>query len=272
MDYTLSDGRKIGKIGFGVFRMENDTVSKDVILKALEVGYRHIDTAKAYNNEEVVGQAIKESGLKREELFITTKLSNQDMRDDNVKGALLTSLEKLQLDYVDLYMTHWPVKDKYIKSYVELEEYQKQGLIKSLGVSNLQIHHFEELLKHCSVIPTVNQIEVNPYLANNEVVKYCQENNILVEAYSPLCSNKNDVLSEPVLVELASKYNKSSAQIILRWLLQRNILPLVKSNTVSRLTDNFNIFDFELDEASMQKINAMNTNTRSMSDPDNFNF
>lgn len=272
MDYILYNGNKIPKLGFGVFRMENDTLSKDAILKAFEVGYRHIDTACAYNNEEIVGQAIKESGLKREEIFVTTKLANNDMRNDNAKGALLLSLEKLQLDYVDLYLTHWPVQDKYIPSYIELEQLHKDGLIKSMGVSNLQIHHLKDLEKCCTIKPTVNQIEVNPYLNNKEVVDYCIGNDILVEAYSPLCSNKNNVLDEKILLDIAKKYNKSSAQVIIRWLIQRNILPLVKTSTYSRIIENYNVFDFELDNYDIENINKLNTNTRSMSDPDNFNF
>ncbi len=272
MDYILSNNKKIPSLGYGVFRMENDELSKDLILQAFEKGYRHIDTATAYNNEEIVGQAIKESGLRRDEIFVTTKLANKDMRADNVKNALMSSLEKLQLDYVDLYLTHWPVPEKYIPSYLELETYKEQGYIKSLGVSNLQIHHLKDLEKHCSVTPVVNQIEVNPYLFNEDVVNYCQERNILIEAYSPLCSNKNDVLSEPILAEIAKKYNKTSAQVIIRWLLQRNILPLVKSSTPQRINENFEVYDFTLTDDDMKNIKSLNTNTRSMSDPDNFNF
>lgn len=272
MNYTLFNGKKIPKVGFGVFRMENNDISKELILKAFEVGYRHIDTATAYDNEEIVGMAIKESGLKRDEIFITTKLSNKDQREGNVNDAFFRSLEKLQLDYVDLYLTHWPVPDKYISSYVELEKYRQDGLIKSLGVSNLQIHHLKELKKNCDIMPVVNQIEVNPYFNNEEVIKYCKNNNILVEAYSPLCSNKNDVLSDEILVDIANKHNKSTAQIILKWILQRDVLPLVKTNTLSRVKENFDIFDFELSCYDMKTINSLNKNTRSMGDPDNFNF
>ncbi len=270
MDYTLSNGKKIPSLGFGVFRMENSEVSKDIILKAFEMGYRHIDTATAYNNEEIVGQAIRESGLKREELYITTKLSTQDMTDENTKKAFMTSLEKLQLDYVDLYLTHWPVKEKFVKGYLEMEKFHEQGLIKTLGVSNCHVRHLNDLEKECSIMPVVNQIEVNPYLSNDELVDYCKSRNILVEAYSPLCSNKANVLDEIILKEIGAKYGKSSAQVILRWLLQRDILPLVKTNTLNRAKENFEIYDFNLTDEDMASIKALNTNTRSMSDPEKY--
>lgn len=272
MEYTLRNGVSIPKVGYGVFRMENDLVTKDTIIKAIEEGYRHIDTAKVYKNEEVVGQAIKECGVKREDLFITTKLSNQDMRDDRVDDAFNEQLDRLGLSYFDLYLTHWPVPDKYIDAYLKMEKYYEKGLIKSIGVSNYQIHHFESLKEKCSIMPMVNQIEVNPYLANNDVVSYCQHNGVLVEAYSPLCSGKNDVLKEPVLTSISEKHGKSNAQVILRWLLQRDILPIVKTQNVNRLKENISLFDFELDLDDMKKIDSLNTNTRSMSDPDNFNF
>ncbi len=270
MDYILSNGKKIPSIGFGVFRMENSEVSKDIIINALEMGYRHIDTATAYSNEEIVGQAIRESGIKREELYITTKLSTQDMTDDNAKKAFMTSLEKLQLDYVDLYLTHWPVKDKFVKGYLEMEKFHEQGLIKTLGVSNCHVRHLNDLEKECNIMPLVNQIEVNPYLDNEELVEYCKSRNILIEAYSPLCSNKADVLNESILKEIGAKYGKSSAQVILRWLIQRDILPLVKTNTLSRAKENFEIFDFNLTDEDMKSIKTLNTNTRSMSDPEKY--
>lgn len=272
MNIKLSNGKEIPKVGFGVYKLENNDASKDLILKAFEAGYRHFDTASFYGNEEVVGNAIKSSGLKREEIFITTKIWNDDQRNDNVKGALELSLEKLGIDYIDLYLTHWPVKDKFIKTYCELEKYRDSGLIKSLGVSNMKIHHIESLKKECNIMPVVNQIEVNPYFSNEEVVDYCNENNIVVEAFSPLCANKNNVLLEPILVELAEKYKKSPAQIIINWLMQRGIVPLAKTATPSRMKENFDVFDFKLSNEDVKRVNSINKNTRSAADPDNFDF
>ncbi len=270
MENILSNGKKLPSIGFGVFRMENSESSKDTLLEAFEMGYRHIDTATAYDNEEIVGQAIKESGLKREELFITTKLSTADMTEEKTKEAFYTSLEKLGLDYVDLYLTHWPVKDKFIKGYLEMEKFYEQGLIKTLGVSNCHKRHLDVLEASCNIMPVVNQFEVNPYLFNEELVKYCESRNITVEAYSPFCSGKKDVLSEDVLVEIGRKYNKSSAQVILRWLIERDIVALVKTNSADRARQNFDIFDFSLSDEDMAKIKMLNTDTRSMSDPENY--
>ncbi len=270
MENILSNGKKIPSLGFGVFRMEKTKNSKETLLKAFEMGYRHIDTATAYDNEEIVGQAIRESGLKREELFITTKLSTQDMTDERTKEAFNTSLEKLGLDYVDLYLTHWPVKEKFVKGYLEMEKFYEQGLIKTLGVSNCHKRHLDDLEASCNIMPVVNQIEVNPYLYNEEIIKYCESRNILVEAYSPFCSGKKDILSEEILIEIGKKYNKSSAQVTLRWLIERNIVPLVKTNSPIRAKENFDIFDFSLTKDDMDKIKSINIDTRSMSDPENY--
>ncbi len=270
MEYTLYNKKKMPSIGFGVFRMENTSNSKDVLLEAFEMGYRHIDTATAYDNEEIVGEAIKESNLKREDLFITTKLSTKDMTDENTVRAFNTSLEKLGLDYVDLYLTHWPVKDKFVKGYLEMEKFYEQGLIKTLGVSNCHKRHLDDLEKSCNIMPVVNQFEVNPYLDNEELVNYCKQRNIKVSAYSPFCSGKRDVLSESILNEIGEKYNKTSAQVILRWLIQRDIVALVKTNSPNRAKENINIFDFKLDDADMNKIKSLNCNERSMSDPEKY--
>ncbi len=272
MKFQLANGKTIPAIGYGVFRMENDQETIDCIIDAINVGYTHIDTAKVYNNEEAVGKAIKQCGLPREDLFITTKLFNDDMRADNAVGAFEESLKKLDLDYVDLYITHWPVKDKYIESYLELEKLYNAGKIKAIGVSNCHIHHLEDLAKKASITPMVNQIEVQPYLDNEELVSYCKEKNIIVEAWSPLCANKNDLLKEEILINIGKKYKKSPAQVVLRWNIERGIIPLPKSSRLSRIKENFEIFDFQLTKTEMILISSLNKDERCGSDPDNFNF
>lgn len=272
MEYTLNNNNKIPAIGYGVFRMENDNDSKEAILKALETGYRHIDTAAAYGNEAQVGKAIKESGLKREEIFVTTKLWNGDMREGNEWEAIEKSLNLLELDYVDLYLTHWPVPDKYIGSYKKMEEMVAKGLIKNIGVSNLQIHHLESLAKETTLVPTVNQIELHPYLSQKELLNYCKNKNIIVEAWSPLGAIKNDLLENNTLKEIGNKYNKSVAQIILRWNIENGVLPLPKSSNPQRMKENFEIFDFKLDKDDILKIDNLNKDERVGSNPDNFNF
>lgn len=272
MNYTLNNNRTIPAIGYGVFRMENDINAKEAILKALETGYRHIDTAFIYGNEEQVGLAIRESGLKREEIFVTTKLWNENMRNGTENQCMEKSLELLGLDYVDLYLIHWPVPGKYIVAYNKIENMLSKGLTKSIGVSNFQIHHLEELEKNSSIVPATNQIELHPYLSQKELLKYCTNKKIIVEAWSPLGAIKNDLLNNEILLEMGKKYNKSVAQIILRWNIENGVLPLPKSANAERMKENFEIFNFSLDKEDIFKIDSINKNERVGADPDNFNF
>lgn len=263
----LNDELEMPIIALGVWRSHEDT--KQAVLSALNNGYRHIDTAAVYGNEEAVGEAIKESGIPRKELFITTKLWNEDIRNRNTREALKTSLEKLGLNYVDLYLIHWPAEG-YVEAYLEMEKLQKEGLVRSIGVSNFRKSHLENLLSKVNVIPSVDQIETNPQFVDEETIQYCIENKIIVEAWSPLgsgaCLNDNEINL------IADKYHKSTAQIILRWLLQKGIVVLPKSVHENRIIENINLFDFELSEEDMHLIDQLNQHKRTGPDPDTFDF
>lgn len=263
----LNDEVVMPIIALGVWRSHEDT--KQAVLSALKNGYRHIDTAAVYGNEEAVGEAIKESGILRKDLFITTKLWNEDIRNRNTREALKTSLEKLGLDYVDLYLIHWPAEG-YVEAYLEMEELQKEGLIRSIGVSNFRKSHLENLLSKVNVIPSVDQIETNPQFVDEETIQCCRNNKIVVEAWSPLgsgaCLNNDEIIS------IADKYHKSAAQIILRWLLQKEVVILPKSVHENRIIENINLFDFELSEEDMHLLDQLNQHKRTGPDPDTFDF
>lgn len=263
----LNDEVVMPIIALGVWRSHEDT--KQAVLSALKNGYRHIDTAAVYGNEEAVGEAIKESGIPRKELFITTKLWNEDIRNRNTREALQTSLEKLGLDYVDLYLIHWPAEG-YVEAYLEMEKLQKEGLVRSIGVSNFRKSHLENLLSKVNVIPSVDQIETNPQFVDEETIQYCRNNKIVVEAWSPLgsgaCLNNDEIIS------IADKHHKSAAQIILRWLLQKEVVILPKSVHENRIIENINLFDFELSEEDMHLLDQLNQHKRTGPDPDTFDF
>lgn len=263
----LNDNHKMPVVALGVW--QSGPATKQAVLAALKAGYRHIDTAACYGNEEAVGEAIKESGIPREEIFITTKLWNDDIRHHRTKEALETSLKKLQLDYIDLYLQHWPVEEQ-IEAYLEMEKLQAEGKIRSIGVSNFKKHQLENLLKYVHVIPAVNQIEYHPMMQDEEIREFCKENHIILEAWSPLGSGA--CLNIPAISILASKYHKTNAQIILRWLLQKNIVVLPKSIHEYRIQENIDIFDFCLNNDDMTLMNSLNQNKRTGPDPDHFNF
>lgn len=263
----FNDGNSVPVLALGVWRSHEET--KQAVLAALKAGYRHIDTASCYKNEEAVGQAIKESGIDRKELFITTKLWNQDIREGKTRIALEESLKKLGLDYVDLYLIHWPVEG-HVEAYKEMELLQKEGKIKSIGVSNYRKHHLEDLLKEVNIVPAVDQMEFNPQMQDEEIYEFCKDNNIVLEAWSPLGSGA--CLNNPTIEEIAKRYKKSTAQIILRWLLQKGIVILPKSVHENRIIENSLIFDFELNLEDMELLNKLNQNKRTGPDPDNFDF
>lgn len=269
----LNNGKEIPYIGLGVYRMEDNIENENIITYAIsDSGYRHIDTASYYNNEEIVGRAIKKSGVAREDIFVTTKVWNEDQRKNRVKDAFEDSLEKLSLDYVDLYLIHWPVADKFVQSWQVLEEIYNSGQAKAIGVSNFKEHHIQTLLESATIKPATNQIELHPYLIQKDLVEYCQDQDIIVEAWSPLGANRTNLLDESKLREIALRHKKSVAQVILRWNFQRNIVTIPKSSNKKRLKENLDIFDFELSEQEMDKIYSLNKNVRLGSDPDHFNF
>ena len=226
-DYTvLSNGVKMPLLGLGTFRIEDSLQIEEIVKEALNIGYIHIDTATVYNNEEGIGKAIKDSGIKREKIFITSKVANDDQGYETTLKAFNTSLEKLQLDYLDLYLIHWP-RSLNKETWKALEFLYKQGKVRAIGVSNFLIHHLEDLLKYAEIKPMVNQIEHHPYLIQQELLDYCIKNKIQVEAWAPIMKGK--VFEIPLIKELSKKYNKTEAQIVLRWNLQRNIVVIPKS-------------------------------------------
>lgn len=272
MDITtklkMNNGREIYQFGLGVWQGGAET--KDAVLAALKAGYRHIDNAAIYKNEEAVGEAIRESGIKREELFITTKLWNQDMRDHKVEEAFELSLKKLGLDYVDLYLIHWPVKGEYINSYKIMEKLYESGKTKAIGVSNFKTHHLQDLLDNTSIVPAVNQMEFNPQMQDNEILNMCREKGIVFEAWSPLGSGA--CLKDDTIMEIGKKYNKSVAQVIIRWILQKGIVVFPKSVNEGRIKENADVFNFELSADEVKIIDNLNKNLRTGSDPDTFSF
>ncbi|WP_315794294.1 aldo/keto reductase [Paenibacillus sp. BIC5C1] len=267
---TLYNGVKMPWLGFGVFKVKDGEEVVDAVKTAIQAGYRSIDTAKAYNNETGVAQGIRESGIAREDLFITTKVWNGDQGYESTLAAFEASMERLELEYFDLYLIHWPVKGKYKDTWRALEKLHKEGRIRAIGVSNFQIHHLEDLMTDATIKPAVNQVELHPLLIQTELREYCSKHQIQIEAWSPL--GQGHLLEHPLLLEIAAKYSKSPAQVILRWDLQNGIVTIPKSVTPQRIRDNADLFDFELTTEEIERINQLNENKRFGSDPDNFNF
>ena len=258
MEYkTLSNGVEIPQLGFGVFQIPPQE-TKDVVKKAIEVGYRHFDTAQAYFNEAEIGEAIKESGIAREELFITTKVWVSSYGYEETKKAFQESLDKLQTDYVDLYLLHQCMGDVY-STWRAVEDLYKEGKIKAIGVCNFTQGRFTDLSLHAEIPPMVNQIEVNPFYQQEGTVEFHNEFDAVVEAWGPLAEGKDDIFNNPILSEIGSKYEKSVAQVILRWLIQRDIVVFPKSTKESRMLENADVFDFELTDEDMEKIKELET-------------
>ncbi|WP_337019943.1 aldo/keto reductase [Oceanobacillus massiliensis] len=268
---TLNNGISMPQLGYGVWKVPNEEVISP-LKTAIEVGYRSIDTAKIYGNEVGVGTAISESNVPREDLFITTKVWNSDQGYENTLKAFDESLEKLGLDYVDLYLIHWPTPqfDQYVETYKALEKLYNDGRVKAIGVCNFDIEHLERILDECDVVPAINQVECHPYLQQVELREFCKKHNILVEAYSPLM-NGTDVLENEVIKELAEQKGRTPAQVILRWHLESGMVVIPKSVTPSRIESNFNLFDFELSKEDMDKIAKLDRNIRNGSVPSEMN-
>ena len=268
---TLHNGVKMPWFGLGVFQVSEGEEVYNSVKWALEHGYKSIDTAKAYRNEEGVGKAIRDSGIPREELFITTKVWNKDQGYEETLQAFEGSMERLGLDYLDLYLIHWPLPklNKYKETWKALEKLYKEGRIRAIGVSNFKEHHLDDLLSEAEVVPMVNQVEFHPHLQQNSLRDYCKKHQIQLEAYSPLKQGR--LLDEPILKEIADRHGKNTAQVVLRWDLQSEVVTIPKSVKKQRIEDNADIFDFELSEEEMQQINSMNKDERIGSDPDEFN-
>lgn len=267
---TLHNGVKMPWFGLGVFKVQDGEEVVHSVKAALKAGYKSIDTAAVYKNEEGVGKAIKEAGVPREELFVTTKVWNSDQGYDSAIQAFETSLEKLGLDYIDLYLIHWPVEGKYQETWKALETLYKEKRVRAIGVSNFHMHHLEDLMQTAEVKPMVNQVELHPLLNQSELRDFCKKHEIQIEAWSPLA--QGELLENGVLKEIAQKYNKSVAQIILKWDLQNEIVTIPKSVKEHRIIENADIFDFQLAPEDMDKINSLNENRRVGPDPDNFDF
>jgi 2,5-diketo-D-gluconate reductase A len=267
---TLNDGNTIPQLGFGVFKVDPDKTSR-VVSEAFEVGYRHIDTAKIYGNEEGVGHAIKNSGIDRDELFITTKLWNADQGYDSGLEAFEKSLGRLQLDYVDLYLIHWPApaNDNYVDAWKALEKIRESGRAKSIGVSNFTVEHLTRLLAETDVVPAVNQIELHPEFQQREITAFGREHGIATEAWSPLAHGA--LLKDPSVQAIADAHGKSLAQVILRWHIQLGNIIFPKSNSRDRIVENFEIFDFELSDSEQESITALEKDGRVGGHPDEVN-
>lgn len=272
MNYVqLSNGVKIPQLGLGVFKTPEGEQTENSVKWALEAGYRHIDTAMIYGNENSVGMGIKNSGVAREDIFLTTKLWNEDIRKGRTKEAFQESLAALQTDYIDLYLIHWPA-DGYEQAWADMEEIYATGQIKAIGVSNFHKHHLENLKKTMKHLPAVNQIESHPYLTNQELIDYCHGMGMAVEVWSPLGGTGGNLMEDQLLQELAKKYNRTVAQVILRWDIQRNVIVIPKSIHKERIISNMELFDFELSEKDMEAISGLNRDLRVGSNPDTFNF
>ncbi|MDW7617743.1 aldo/keto reductase [Peribacillus simplex] len=267
---TLHNGVQMPQLGFGVFKVKNGNETVESVKKAIEVGYCAIDTAAIYGNEEGVGQAIRECGVPREKLFITSKVWNTEQGYETTLKAFDDSLNRLGLEYLDLYLIHWPGKDKYLETWKALENLHKDGKVKSIGVSNFHVHHLENLLANSEVKPVVNQIELHPLLTQVEIREYCAKHEIKVESWSPL--GRGNLLEEPTINHIAKKHGKSSAQVLIRWHLQNDLVVIPKSITPSRIEENAQVFDFSLSLNEMNQIDALNKNERFGSNPDELLF
>ena len=272
---TLNNGIEMPRVGLGVFRVDNSSELVNAVKVAIKNGYRSIDGAAIYGNEEAMGEGIregiKESGISREDLFITSKVWNADLGYESTIAAYEASLKRLGVDYLDLYLIHWPVEGKYKEAWRALEYLYKEGRVKAIGVSNFQVHHLQDLLKDAEIKPVINQVELHPYLSQEKVREFCKENDIQVEAWSPLMAG-NGLLENDVLKEIAKKYNKTTAQVVLRWDLQSQVITIPKSTNEGRLIENIDIFDFNLSKDDMDKIDSLNKDLRVGPDPDNFDF
>jgi len=269
---TLNNGVEIPQLGFGVYQVP-PADTKDAVLTAFEVGYRHVDTAQMYGNEAGVGEALKASGLAREDVFVTSKLNNSNHAREDALRSFDETLDKLGGTYVDLFLVHWPLPGTavdYVDTWRAMEEIAASGNVRAIGVSNFQPDHLDRVLEVAQVVPAVNQVEVHPYLTNEAVRAYDRDKGIATEAWSPIAQGQ--VLDDPAITEVAGRVGRTPAQVVLRWHVQRGDIIFPKSVTRARVEENFAIFDFELDDAAMDAITALDKGHRTGPDPDTFTW
>jgi len=272
---VLNDGNRIPQFGFGVYQIPPDDTAS-AVRTALELGYRHVDTAEMYQNEQGVGQGVRDAGIDRGEVFITSKLNNGYHKPDDARRAFDGTLDALGFDYVDLFLIHWPLPTLYdgdfVSTWKTLEEFKKEGRARSIGVSNFQIHHLETLARDTETVPAVNQIEIHPYYPNDAVRTYGIDHTIVTEAWSPIA--QGDVLGDPLVGQIAQKVGKTPAQVVLRWHIERGDVVFPKSASPERIRENIDIFDFELSDDQIEEITALDRGTagRRGPDPDTFDW
>jgi len=267
---VLHNGVKLPWLGFGVFQIPKDEDGVQMLQWAFEAGYRSVDTAMVYYNEETVGQAVKASGIPRQELFITTKVWNRDQGYESTLAAFDASLKRLQLETLDLYLIHWPEKGKFQDTWRALEKLYRDGRVRAIGVCNFMVHHLEVLLQTAEIVPMVNQVEFHPRLQTPTLYEYCKEKGIQLEAWAPLM--KGQVMDIPELQQLGQKYGKAPTQITLNWMISCGVVTIPKSSKRERIFANADIFDFELTPQEMELINGLDQNLRIGEDPDNYDF
>ncbi|MER2078938.1 aldo/keto reductase [Psychrobacillus psychrotolerans] len=266
----LSNGIEMPRLGLGVYKMTEPDMAIQAMTAALDYGYRHIDTASLYANEKEVGEAVRSSNVPRKDIFITTKVWNTDQGYDQTLRAFEKSLKLLEMDYVDLYLTHWPITETFVDTYRAIERLYDEKLIRATGVANHHQHHLEAIAVKANVKPMVNQIECHPRLTQFDLREYCAEQEIAITSWSPLARGR--ILEEPTLQRISNKYGKSTAQTIIRWHLQHDLIVIPKSENPSRIAENMDVYDFELSFEDMKNIDALNLNERTGKDPDNFSF
>ena len=267
---VLNNGVKMPWLGFGVYQMRDGAEVEESVGAAIETGYRSIDTAAAYNNERGVGRALAESGISRNDIFLTTKVWNSNQGYDSALRAFDESLERLGTDYVDLYLIHWPVKGRFVQTWRALERIYAEKRARTIGVSNFHIHHLEELLGESEIVPAVNQVEFHPFLLQSDLRAFCRERSIQYEAWSPLM--QGTALRDKTVRKIAKKYGKSAAQIIIRWDIQHEVVTIPKSVHSERIEENSRVFDFEISNEDMVRLDGLDAGKRIGPDPDNFNF